>query len=172
MKIFRKTHFWKDNRTFIEIDAEEPGIERGYPAEGSFLLKIGEQSSIKSAFKLSPDEARAMRDAFDAFLKIHDKKHAELMSNDYEKKEYNPYEKQEYSSSLEKNDYSASQFDKKEYNKDEYEFRPEYGKEDYSHKPEYTKMPQDKQSDSSFFIFGNDSQPKKEEKKPNVEFYF
>jgi len=165
MKIFRKTHFWKDNRTFIEIEAEEPRIERGYPVEGSFLLKIGEQSSIKSAFKLNPDEARALRDAIENYLHIHDRKYSELMSTDHEKKEYPPYS----------GEYSSEPFEKKEYNKDEYEFKPEYGKDDFSRKPEYTKMPAEKKpNDSGFMIFGNDEAPapKKEDKKPNVEFYF
>ncbi|MDD4353085.1 MAG: hypothetical protein PHN56_01370 [Candidatus Nanoarchaeia archaeon] len=188
MKIFRKTHFWKDNRTFIEIEAEEPRIEREYPIEGNFFLKIGEQSTIKSAFKLNPDEARALRDAVDMFLKVHDKKMAELMSNDFEKKDYTAaYSRDEYQAP--KNEYSYTEpektnyreeynpgpYGKKEYGKDEYTFKPEYGKEDYSPKPEYTKMPsQEKKPNDSFFIFGNDEQqPKKEEpKKPNVEFYF
>jgi hypothetical protein len=186
MKIFRKTHFWKDNRTFIEIEAEEPRIEREFPAEGSFFLKIGEQSTIKSAFKLSPDEARALRDSIGIFLKIHDKKLAELMSNDYDKKEYPQYSRDEYSApkadylgdekSSINDEYGSNQgpFAKKEYNKDEYTFRPEYGKEDYA-KPEYTKMPQQEKPNDSFFIFGNNEQPypkKEEPKKPNVEFYF
>ena len=185
MKIFRKTHFWKDNRTFIEIDAEEPKIEREYPVEGSFFLKIGEQSSIKSAFKLNPDEARALRDSIDMFLKVHDKKFAELMNNDYEKKEYSTYSRDEYQAprtdysraEAEKpayEDYNSGPYAKKEYGKDEYTFKPEYGSDEYQ-KPEYTKMPMnEKKPNDSFFIFGNEeSQPKKEEpKKPNVEFYF
>ena len=36
MKIFKKTHFWKDNRTFIEVEMDEPRIEREYPQEGNF----------------------------------------------------------------------------------------------------------------------------------------
>ena len=184
MKIFRKIHFWKDNRTFIELEAEEPRIERDYPIEGSFFLKIGEQSTIKSAFKLNPDEARALRDAIDMHLKVHDKKMSELMRNDYEKKEYTQsYSREEYSAPKPEysrpepekpsysDDYSPGPFPKKEYNKEEYTFKPEYGREDYQ-KPEYTKMPESKPKDS-FFIFGSEEQPKKEEpKKPNVEFYF
>ncbi|MFA5303482.1 MAG: hypothetical protein WC393_03010 [Candidatus Nanoarchaeia archaeon] len=187
MKIFKKTHFWKDNRTFIEIDAEEPRIERDYPVEGSFFLKIGEQSSIKSAFKLNPDEARALRDSIDMFLKVHDKKFAELLNNEYDKKEYTQYSRDEYQAPrvdyprtepekpLYGEEYNPGPYAKKEYGKDEYTFKPEYGSEDYALKPEYTKMPsQEKKPNDSFFIFGNDEpQPKKEEpKKPNVEFYF
>jgi len=175
MKIFKKNHFWKDNRTFIEIEAEEPKIEREFPSEGSFLLKIGDQSGIKSAFKLNPDEARAMRDAVDLFLKNHDKKMAEMMSAEYEKKEYVQYQgaRTDYSEKPQYPDnYNPGPFPNKEYGKDEYSYKPEY-KEEYS-KPEYTKMPDQKPNDS-FFIFGNDEQPipkKEEPKKPNVEFYF
>lgn len=183
MKIFRKTHFWKDNRTFIEIDAEEPRIEREYPVEGSFFLKIGEQSSVKSAFKLNPDEARALRDSIDMFLKVHDKKFVELMNND--KNEYSQYSRDDYQaprtdysriepekSSYE--EYNPGPYAKKEYGKDEYTFKPEYGSEEYAPKPEYTKMPTQEKKSDSFFIFGNDEpqQKKEEPKKPNVEFYF
>jgi hypothetical protein len=185
MKIFRKTHFWKDNRTFIEIDAEEPKIERDFPVEGKFFLKIGEQSNIKSAFKLNPDEARALRDSIDMFLKVHDKKFAELLNKNYNKNEYSQYssdyqtQRNDYSKTkTEKSsyeEYKPGPYSKKEYGKDEYTFKPEYKSEEYTSKPEYTKMPtQEKKPNDSFFIFGNDEpQVKKEEpKKPNVEFYF
>ncbi len=80
MKIFRKVHFWKDSRTFIEAEASEPKLERGFAKEGSVLIKIGEQSFTKSAFKLNVDEARALRDALDMFLRFHDMKLSEMMS--------------------------------------------------------------------------------------------
>jgi len=80
MKIFHKSHLWKDNRTFIELEAEEPMKERGYANEGHILVKIGQQSSVKSAFKLSVDEARGLRDSIDMFLRFHDMKLSELMT--------------------------------------------------------------------------------------------
>ncbi len=80
MKIFRKVHFWKDSRTFIEAEATEPKLERGFAKEGNVLIKIGEQSFTKSAFKLNIDEARALRDALDMFLRFHDMKLSEMMS--------------------------------------------------------------------------------------------
>lgn len=182
MKIIKKTHFWKDSRTFLEIEYEEPKTERGYPAEGNFLLKIGEQSSIKSAFKLSPDEARAARDALTMALASHDKKMAELMSNEYEKEQYSPYSSQpsndypSQSSYSPQNDYASNNYSSSQKNDydDDYSsnnYAPK--KEEYSYKPEYTKMPTEpKKPESNFFIFGDDKEPKKEEKKPNVEFYF
>lgn len=179
MKIIKKTHFWKDSRTFMEIEYEEPKTERGYPAEGNFLLKIGEQSSIKSAFKLSPDEARAVRDAFTMALASHDKKMAELMSID-SKEQYSPYSSQpsndypSQSSYSSQNDYSSGNYSSSQRDEDDYSsgnYAPK--KEEYSYKPEYTKMPTEpKKPESNFFIFGDDKEPKKEEKKPNVEFYF
>lgn len=80
MKIFSKTHFWKEHRTFLDIEAKEPFKERGYAKEGTILLKIGEQSTVKNAFKLSVDEARALRDSIDMFLRFHDMKLSELMT--------------------------------------------------------------------------------------------
>ncbi|MBN1923274.1 MAG: hypothetical protein JW791_00765 [Nanoarchaeota archaeon] len=90
MKIFRKTHFWKDNRTFIEIEAKNPEKERGFAKEGSLLLKIGEQSNVKAAFKLDVDEARALRDSIDMFLRFHDMKFSELMTEQQEQFEKIP----------------------------------------------------------------------------------
>lgn len=177
MKIFRKTHFWKDNRTFIELDAEDPRIERDYPIEGNFFLKIGEQSSIKSAFKLNPDEARALRDAINMFLQVHDKKFAELMNANYDSTSYsNDYSQQrtEYPrQEPDRQQYPADDYSQSYTKKEEYSYRPDYGRDEYS-KPEYTKMPiQETKPNDSFFIFGNDdAKPKAEEKKPNVEFYF
>lgn len=80
MKIFSKTHFWKDHRTFIELEAKDPEREGGYPKEGSLVLKIGEQSTIKNAFKLSSDEARALRDSLTMFIKKHDELYTQLLS--------------------------------------------------------------------------------------------
>ena len=84
MKIFQKTHFWKEHRTFIEVDAKEPEREGGYPKEGTLVLKIGEQSTIKNAFKLSIDEARALRDSLDCFIKKHDDNYSRLISEESE----------------------------------------------------------------------------------------
>ena len=73
MKIFQKTHFWQDKRTFMEADAEMPGLnERGYAREGDVAVRIGDQDGIKGVFKLTVDEARALRDAIDLFLRKHD----------------------------------------------------------------------------------------------------
>jgi len=73
MKIFQKTHFWQDKRTFMEADAEMPGLnERGYAKEGDVAVRIGDQDGIKGVFKLTVDEARALRDAIDLFLRKHD----------------------------------------------------------------------------------------------------
>ncbi len=90
MKIFRKVHFWKDNRTFVEVEADKPEKERGFAKEGHLLLKIGDQSQTKSAFKLSVDEARALRDSIDMFLRFHDMKLSELMTEQQEQFEKVP----------------------------------------------------------------------------------
>jgi hypothetical protein len=90
MRVFRKSHIWKDNRTFLELEAEKPSKERGFPREGHVLLKIGLQSSVKSAFKLSVDEARALRDAIDMFIRFHDVKMSELMTEQKEQFEKIP----------------------------------------------------------------------------------
>lgn len=90
MRIFRKSHIWKDNRTFLELDAKKPEKEKGYAKEGNLLLKIGQQSSVKSAFKLSVDEARALRDTIDMFLRFHDMKMSELMTEQKEQFEKVP----------------------------------------------------------------------------------
>lgn len=90
MRIFRKSHLWKDNRTFLEVEAQKPEKERGYAQEGNLLLKIGQQSSVKSAFKLSVDEARGLRDALDMFLRFHDMKMSELMTEQKEQFEKIP----------------------------------------------------------------------------------
>lgn len=71
-KFFRKVHFWKDHRTYLELDGTMPEIARGFPKEGFVVVKIGEQTSIKSAFKLDVDEARALRDQLDTFIRRHD----------------------------------------------------------------------------------------------------
>ncbi|VVB75216.1 Uncharacterised protein [Candidatus Tiddalikarchaeum anstoanum] len=84
MKIFQKTHFWKDNRTFLELESKDPEKEGGFPKEGNLILKIGEQSTVKNAFKLSVDEARALRDNLDMFIKEHDVKYSNLLSEPYE----------------------------------------------------------------------------------------
>ncbi len=174
MKIFKKTHFWKDNRTFIEVDLEEPKIERDYPQDGSFLLKIGDQSGIKSAFKLNPDEARALKDALKIFLESYDKKMSELMSNDYSSNNYSQYQNNYSQPPSYQKEPEKPSFDDTDYNsypkKEEYSYKPDYAEEP-SPRYEYTKMPDQKPKDS-FFIFGNDEPKKEEPKKPNVEFYF
>lgn len=90
MRIFKRSHLWKDNRTFLEVDADNPSKERGFAKEGNLLLKIGQQSSVKSAFKLSVDEARGLRDAIDMFLRFHDMKLSELMTEQKEQFEKIP----------------------------------------------------------------------------------
>lgn len=89
MKIFSKTHFWKEHRTFIELETKEPELENTYPKEGSIIVKIGEESSIKNAFKLSIDEARAMRDALDNSIKNNDRMYYDLVNQP--RNTYEPY---------------------------------------------------------------------------------
>ncbi len=79
MKIFQKTHFWQEKRTFMEADATMPGLnERGYAKEGDVTIRIGDQDGIKGAFKLTVDESRALRDVVDLFLRKHDNGMAKL----------------------------------------------------------------------------------------------
>ena len=81
MKFFRKVHFWKDHRTYLEIEGKHPEFVKGYPREGFIVIKIGEQSSVKSAFKLDIDEARCMRDQLNLFLRMHDANHTKLLNS-------------------------------------------------------------------------------------------
>ncbi len=90
-RIFRKVHFWKDHRTFMELEGNPPEIIKGYPKEGFVVVKIGEQSSIKSAFKLDVDEARCLRDQLNHFLRMHDIKHVKLLNHQHKKKDYTKY---------------------------------------------------------------------------------
>ena len=80
-RFFRKTHFWKDKRTYFELDAENAVLERGFPKEGSMTLKIGDQDGLKAAFKMQVDEVRALRDILNFFLAKHDETFTELHSN-------------------------------------------------------------------------------------------
>jgi hypothetical protein len=81
MKIFQKTHFWQERRTFMEADAENPGLnERGYPKEGNVTVRIGDQEGAKGVFKLTVDEARALRDSVDLFLRKHDNEMTKLFN--------------------------------------------------------------------------------------------
>lgn len=82
-RIFKKTHFWKDKRTYIDLDADQPTMERGFPKEGAVTLKIGDQDNLKAAFKMQVDEIRALRDVLDFFIDRHDKKMAELHAKQY-----------------------------------------------------------------------------------------
>lgn len=81
MKLLRKTHIWKDIKTFFEIESINPENEKNYTKQGNILFKIGQQHAIKSAFKLNPDEARAVRDVLDIFLRFHDMEMSKLMTN-------------------------------------------------------------------------------------------
>ncbi len=81
MRILRKTHFWQDKRTFLDIDAEPPQKnDRGYAEEGNVVLKIADEEGIKAAFKLSVDEARALVGTVTIFLEKHDIRMAKLLS--------------------------------------------------------------------------------------------
>ncbi|RLI67548.1 hypothetical protein DRO91_10080 [Candidatus Heimdallarchaeota archaeon] len=94
MKLLRKTHFWQDKRTWIEIEGEFPSRnERGYAEEGKVSVKIGDENGLKASFKLSADEARALRDVISLFSKKHDSKMAELMSTRGEYSVVNSYNK-------------------------------------------------------------------------------
>ncbi len=79
MRLFYKRHKWQGRNTWLGIELEEPEKER-LVREGRFLIKIGEEEYPKAGFKLSPDEARALRDAVNEGLRIHDKKLRRLMN--------------------------------------------------------------------------------------------
>ncbi len=89
MKLFHKRHKWQEKETWLGLELEEPKKEAGRVNEGVFYIKIGEEAYQKAGFKLSPDEARALRDALDQGLKDHDKKLRELM-NEPARSEWEP----------------------------------------------------------------------------------
>jgi len=149
MKIFKKSHQWKENKTFLELEATEPEKERGFAKEGHILLKIGQQSNVKSAFKLSVDEARAMRDTIDMFLRFHDMKFSEFMTDQQEQFQKFP---------------------------DYYQREPDGIREDYMHEEEVEEKPQ--QHTEPLFLFGqseekdDDEIERKKQEKINSEYYF
>jgi len=82
MKLLRKTHFWQDKRTWIEIEGDLPSRnDRGYAGEGNVHLRIGDENGLKASFKLSADEARAVVDTISLFMKKHDSRMSEMMSS-------------------------------------------------------------------------------------------
>ncbi len=88
MRIFRKTHFWQDKRTYLELDGEMPKInERGFVEEGSLNIRIGDESGIRAAFKMNTDELRSMVDVITLFLREHDAKMMKLYSEREERRE-------------------------------------------------------------------------------------
>jgi len=88
MRIFRKTHFWQDKRTYLELDGEMPRInEKGFVEEGSLNIRIGDESGIRAAFKMDTDELRSMVDVITLFLKEHDAKMMRLYAEREERKE-------------------------------------------------------------------------------------
>ena len=91
-RIFRKVHFWKDHRTYLEVDGSPPEIIKGFPKEGFVVVKIGEQSTVKSAFKLDVDEARALRDQLNTFLRIHDMNFTKIL-NTKTREDYTRYKR-------------------------------------------------------------------------------
>ena len=87
MRIFRKTHFWQDKRTYLELDGEMPRInEKGFVEEGSLNIRIGDESGIRAAFKMDTDELRSMVDVITLFLKEHDAKMMRLYAEREERK--------------------------------------------------------------------------------------
>ncbi len=82
-RIFKKTHFWKDKRTYLDLNADEPRLEKGFPKEGAVTLKIGDQDGLKAAFKMQVDEVRAFRDVLNLFIEKHDKEMCELHFQQY-----------------------------------------------------------------------------------------
>lgn len=90
-KIIRKTHFFEGRRTFLELNSEEAKLnERGYATEGKVSIKIGSEEGVKAVFKLSADEARAVRDAINQFLKSHDRGLVDLYSREGSNNYSNP----------------------------------------------------------------------------------
>ena len=65
----------------MEAVAENPGLnERGYPKDGNVTVRIGDQEGAKGVFKLTADEARALRDSIDLFLRKHDNEMTKLFN--------------------------------------------------------------------------------------------
>ena len=88
MRIFQKTHFWKDKRTFLDADGQLPKLnERGYAEEGNVTLRIGDEEGIRAAFKMNIDEVRALRDVLDRFTKLNDKNMIKLFKEGRERRE-------------------------------------------------------------------------------------
>lgn len=117
MKIFRKTHFWQDKRTFMDIDADPPKRnDRGYAEEGSVNIRIGDEEGIKAGFKLSADEARALIDTISLFLKKHDTIMARMYSSGREETEekYEPYKPDLSGKKVEPESFSIFDSDKEE----------------------------------------------------------
>jgi hypothetical protein len=82
-KILKKIHLYEGKRTFMELYADGPKLnERGYTDEGHITVRMGDETGVKAAFKLSMDEARAVRDLLNLSLKEHDQKIKELFSRE------------------------------------------------------------------------------------------
>jgi hypothetical protein len=74
MRIFQKTHFWKDKRTFLDAEGDLAKLnERGYAEDGSVSIRIGDEEGMKAAFKMTIDEVRALRDVIDGFIRMNDR---------------------------------------------------------------------------------------------------
>jgi hypothetical protein len=84
MRLLHKKHKWQGRETWLGLELDEPKRDMMI-IEGRFLLKIGEESYPKAGFKLSPDEARALRDSLNEGLRIHDQKLRELMNESLQK---------------------------------------------------------------------------------------
>lgn len=171
MRIFQKTHFWKDKRTFLDAEGNIAKLnERGYAEDGSISLRIGDEEGVKAAFKMTVDEVRALRDVLDEFIKQNDRRMVKLFKDVRDRR--SGHERQGSYGSQSNRDYdNQSSSDYNNQATSDYSGRSEtYGfREDNSVKREEPRVETVEVEPAQFSIF--DTEEKKKEE-PKVKYYY
>jgi hypothetical protein len=179
MRIFQKTHFWKDKRTFLDAEGNIAKLnERGYAEDGSVSLRIGDEEGVKAAFKMTVDEVRALRDVLDGFIRQNDRRMMKLFKDVRDRRSGHEKRDQDDENHDSQSNYERpSNYDRqpsRDYSSQSssgYSGQPEgYGsREQYSDRREEPRVESLEVEPAQFSIF--DTEDKKKEE-PKVKYYY